>query len=504
MASDGSTASVLIAGRGFVEGGNSEYRFGSQVVLDAGTNTGVDVFDRYDPVLGYIPNGYVRLTLPLSGGAFGAINIKTAGGTSASYSVSLSSIDAVAFSGTPADASEASANAGQAVTLRGAGLTTSTDVLLRWSDINGTPQTTQLSPSAAATDGTSATLVIPTYANGAFTLQVLGSATQPLLQIVPTLTSFDQQGGIYLYGTGFAENASSYAFAGASVADTDGNIDVYYNTDQNGRAYLNTTALPTHGLGNVTVTTAGGTSAPLALNVVQVAVAGTSLGDVAIDPSTGAMWVSDYTNPGHLQRIDTATGAVLQTITLDGTYGTPYTYNLAGLQVVPSAFTLGATVVPAGSLLVFNGYVNPDRVIAVSQSDGSVIASLVLAGNYDLTAGLYDPTSGHLFVTENNGPGNRLLEINPADGTLIAAITTPLNVQSWSGLALDPVTGNLWLGSVNGGAQVLEIRRDGTEVRRVSLATQGLDQNEISGLAFAPDGKLWVASTQGMLYRITT
>ena len=91
VAADGSSAQVLIAGTGFVEGGNSEYRFGSYTVLDAGTTTGPEVFGRNDAVLGLVPNGYVRVTLPLSDGVFGAISIKTGGGVSASYSVSLSS-----------------------------------------------------------------------------------------------------------------------------------------------------------------------------------------------------------------------------------------------------------------------------------------------------------------------------------------------------------------------------------------------------------------------------
>ena len=56
--------------------------------------------------------------------------------------------------------------------------------------------------------------------------------------------------------------------------------------------------------------------------------------------------------------------------------------------------TLGATSVPAGSLLVFNGYPNPDRVIAVNPATGAVIASLALDANHDLTSGVYDPTSG--------------------------------------------------------------------------------------------------------------
>ena len=159
--------------------------------------------------------------------------------------------------------------------MNGTGLSTGSDVLLRWVDINGTPQMVQLSPSTAAADGSSATLVLPDYANGAFSLQVLGSATQPLLQIVPTLSSIDVQDRTVLFGSGFVEGAGIYNFAGASVADSAGvgnDIDVYYsagNSAQNGSAYLNRNALPAHGLGNVTVTTAGGTSAALALNSVR-------------------------------------------------------------------------------------------------------------------------------------------------------------------------------------------------------------------------------------------
>ena len=501
---DGSSAQVLIAGSGFVEGGNSVYRFGEITVLDAGNGTGANVFGRNDSVLGSLPNGYVRLTIPLSAGAFGAISVSTAGGTSAAYTVSLASITGVAFSGTPADAGQASANAGQAITLVGAGLSTTTDVLLRFRDINGTVQMVRLSPTAAADDGSSATLVVPAYANGAFSLQILGSASQPLLQIVPTLTSFDQREDVLLYGSGLVENGSVYSFAGINVSDTDGNVDVYYDSvEQNRRAQLNRTALPVHGIGNVSVTTEGGTSAPLALNVVQVNAEGSNLGDVAFDPANGTLWVSDYTNPGHLLRIDAATGLALQTLTLNaGDFGQTYSYNHTGLQILPAPMTLGTTAVPAGSLLVFNGYANPDRVTAVNPSNGAVIASLALAGNFDLSSGLYDPTSGHLFISFNGGSGTELREINPATGAVLASITTPVNMQTWSGIAIDPVTNNLWIGSTQTGATIVEITRTGTEVRRVSLASQGINQGEISGLSFDNAGNLWVASTQGQLYRV--
>jgi hypothetical protein len=370
----------------------------------------------------------------------------------------------------------------------------------------------RLNPDSASTDGSRATLIVPGYANGAFTLQVIGSASQPLLQIVPTLKGHDQQSRLVLFGSGMVEGGSTYHLAGADVTDNgpDGNVDVYYNADfslQNGSAYLNTTALPRYGMGNVTVTTAGGTSAALPINSLRPGSdSGTvgTLGDVAVNPANGDTWTSDGANPGHLLRIDAATGQILQSITLTNEAGTAYLSNHAGLQVLGAPMTLGSTLVPAGSLLVFNGIPSPDRVVAINPATGAVIASLSLAGNADLTAGLYDASTNSLFVTEQNGPGNRLLQYNVATGALVQAMALPLNVSSYAGLALDPASGNLWVGSYNGVSQLIEVRRDGTEVRRISLASQGVTDNEISGIAFAPDGKLMVASTQGVIYRVDT
>jgi hypothetical protein len=506
VASDGSSATVVISGLGFVEGSNSEYRFGGDVVLDAGVNTGPDVGLVYNPNAGQYVNGQVVVTVPLSGSTFGPIVIRTAGGASASYSVSLSGIASTALSGTPADADEASANPGQAVTLQGAGLSTATDVLLRWTDVDGDARMTHLSPTSAAADGSSATLIVPEYANGAARLQVFGSASQPLLQIVPKLTGFNvQNASLSLYGSGFVEGASSYGFAGTTVADSqiNGGADVYYNTDQNGRAYLDAGTLPRHGLGSLTVTTAGGTSAALNLNLLRPGSdtgAVGSLGDVAVDPATGALWVSDNDNPGHILRIDEASGAILQTITLTDAFGTPYASNLAGLQVLGQAITLNGTSVPQGSLLLFSGYASPDRVIAVNASNGAVITSLGLAQNYDLAAGVFDAASGHLFVTDSRNSANRIVEINAATGAEIASFVVPFPVYSYAGLAVDPVTGNLWLGTYSAAATLVELTRTGTEVRRLDLASQGVNDNEISGLAFAPDGSLRVASSSGVVY----
>ena len=326
--------------------------------------------------------------------------------------------------------------------------------------------------------------------------------------VVPKLTAFDVQDRVVLFGSGLIEGNGSYQFAGVRVDDTatdPNNIDVYYSTAnsfQNGSVYINRAALAHHGLGTVTVATAGGTSAPLDLNAMRVDLAGSYIGDLAVD-AAGNIWVTDYANPGKLQKIDPANGAVLSTIAYTDAFGTPYSYNYAGLQVLGAAMTLGGTSVAAGSLLLFNGYPNPDRVIALNPTTGLVLASLTLAGNYDLTAGVFDATSGSIFILENNGPGNRMLQINATTGALEAAITVPIAISTWSGIAVSPISGNLWIGSSSGGTVVVEITRTGAEVRRVDLASQGVNQGEISGLSFLPDGRLLVASTQGEVYRVT-
>ena len=59
---------------------------------------------RYDSTIGqYIDNGIVYLTVPLAGSS-GPITVKTAGGSSAPFSIGLTGITATAMSGTPANA----------------------------------------------------------------------------------------------------------------------------------------------------------------------------------------------------------------------------------------------------------------------------------------------------------------------------------------------------------------------------------------------------------------
>ena len=60
---------------------------------------------------------------------------------------------------------------------------------------------------------------------------------------------------------------------------------------------------------------------------------------------------------------------------------------------------------------------------------------------------MYDPASGHLFVIDRAPVPNRLVEIDPANGAEICSFALPFNAGH-AGLAIDPLTGNLWYGSI--------------------------------------------------------
>ncbi|MEY4764987.1 MAG: hypothetical protein RI907_1660, partial [Pseudomonadota bacterium] len=230
--------------------------------------------------------------------------------------------------------------------------------------------------------------------------------------------------------------------------------------------------------------------------------------------ASGMLWVSDHANPGHLLRIDPATGLAVQSITINAAnFGVSYLQNFSGLQIVTKAFALHGVTVPVGSLLVFTGQPNTDLVVAINPSTGAVItegstaAKLSLAVNYDLTAGVYDAASGKLFVTRTNGgSGTDIVAIDPATGAQLASSATGITLGN-AGLAIEPATGHLWLGTQDLVAQVVEYQIGATgaltELRRVNLSNQGINQNEITGLSFDASGKLWVASTQGEVYKVS-
>jgi hypothetical protein len=175
--------SMTLTGSGFAEG-TSTVHFGAQSLTDVSRTSGLDV---NSGTLNGVstPNAQITLTTP-NWVPTGPITVTTPGGTSAVYPLSVTGITATAAAGTPANASEPSANAGQTITIQGTGLDTTTDVVFQTINSSGLASQIIVHPTLAAANGTSATVVVPQTAATGF-VRVVGdqNATQTLLQIVP-------------------------------------------------------------------------------------------------------------------------------------------------------------------------------------------------------------------------------------------------------------------------------------------------------------------------------
>ena len=458
--------SLTVTGSGFIEAGTT-VNFGGQTQGDNGPSSGPDVY--YN---GSLYNGSVTLRVP-NGVPYGPITVTTFGGTSNSFPLTFTKIESVATSGTPADGSQASANAEQTITLDGTGFDKNTTLVFQAIDINGTRYEHAVKPKTVASDGTQLTVVVP---DDALTgpVSIVGDRldSPALLQIVPVVTRAFMYGvgQAQIVGLGFIEgNGSAYTFDGVSVVDTSASTgpDVYYNTYNgylpNGLVYL---APPISGAGALTVTTAGGTSAPFVWNVIEPNLG--ALSDVASDPNTGALYVTDY-NDNVIQRIDPDTGASIGSpLALPG----GSSYGLTGLQILGQSITLAGVSVPAGSLLVTNGYANPDRVDAINPSTGAVLASLILKDNLDANAGVYDAASGKLYLLRGNA--NKVAVVDAQSGVTLSQFATPSGVDYWNGgLALDPTTAGLWLGSATSNVISRVSKTDGTVLQSVDLSGAG-------------------------------
>ena len=195
----------------------------------------------------------------------------------------LRSLEGVADSGTPATASLASANPGQTIRLLGVGFDATTDVVFPILDGNGASYQRVIRPLAVAADGTSLEVVVPVDAvTGPVGIVGDTLGNQPWLQIVPVVTNGDfrsiaadrSTASVRLQGLGFIEgNETTYTFGEVSVIDrslTGGPNSGWFFTHDNDGVDL---TLPTGGdnfHGAVTVTTAGGTSAPWSVGFTEL------------------------------------------------------------------------------------------------------------------------------------------------------------------------------------------------------------------------------------------
>ena len=151
-------------------------------------------------------------------------------------------------------------------------------------------------------------MTVPDYYNGAFVWHIVGSTTAATLQVVPVVTAAAMNGtaSAQIQGLGFEEgNGSIYSFAGATLVNSSSSSgpDVIYDY-ANGSDVSNglvNLAPPTSGAGSLTVTTAGGTSAPFAWDAIDPNLG--DLSDVAVNPTGGACTSPSTTAPSSSRSI---------------------------------------------------------------------------------------------------------------------------------------------------------------------------------------------------------
>ena len=217
------------------------------------------------------PSDVRNIGLNPRGVPVGPLTITTPGGTSAPFAgPDLVSTAALAASGVPADPSLPSANPGQTISLAGSRFTvferfvrSATVVVFQTIDEAGNRREWLAEPTSVNPDGTQLTVVVPLNAVTG-TIGVLGDpdGTTIVLQIVPVVSSVAVGGAgvVEVKGKGLIEGSALYRFGVREVLDgsiSGSGVDV---VGANDTAKVTLSAL---GSGSLTVTTAGGTSAPL-------------------------------------------------------------------------------------------------------------------------------------------------------------------------------------------------------------------------------------------------
>jgi hypothetical protein len=198
-----------------------------------------------------------------------------------------------------------------------------------------------------------------------------------------------------------------------------------------------------------------------------------------------------------IYRINPATGVQI------GSYVIPIqnsgNVGLDILPVVPGGFSLNGVLIPAGSLIVFNGAPNPDRIFAVNPTTGAVLSTLVLSLNMDIVGGAITAT-GRLFVLDPNA--NSVREFNPATGAEILAGGFVAGMDIAQGdIAIHPTTGNIWIASA-ATTTLREYTVAGVFVRSIDVTPQSVS-TELTGLTFKSNGvdfDVLASSNRGVIY----
>lgn len=179
----------------------------------------------------------------------------------------------------------------------------------------------------------------------------------------------------------------------------------------------------------------------------------------------------------------------------------------ADVEFAPTSLQVGATTVPAGTLLFINGESGPAEIHAIDKASGAVLASLSTAfGNSHVVGGAYHPTRGTFFLVQDRQvgsiDGSRIGEINPVSGAVLNTFrTTDVDATftvNFGDLDIGP-NGNLYIVSSDE-TRILELTPSGALVTTHALPT---GVTSLCGVGInGRECRTWVTSTAGVVSQL--
>jgi hypothetical protein len=217
---------------------------------------------------------------------------------------------------------------------------------------------------------------------------------------------------------------------------------------------------------------------------------------LAYADATSTIWV--FPCSSQMAHAFTTAGVAMGTLPLMGESADD-----GDLDVAPTAFMLGTTAVPAGSLLFTNGEVGTAEIYAYDPTTKMPLGMLAtMYGDNHVVGASFHTTRGSLFAVQDRqtGAGNAVAEINVATGAVAGTFpTTPSVSVNYGDIEVCQPTGNLLVVSSDR-TDLGEFTPAGAFVRYHNLPA---DVTALSGIGVDDaTGELWVTGTGGTVWKV--
>ncbi len=219
---------------------------------------------------------------------------------------------------------------------------------------------------------------------------------------------------------------------------------------------------------------------------------------VGFDPATGNLWVYDCFGTSIAQY--TPAGVFVSQVARPGESADD-----CDVELAPAGFVLNSTAIPEGTLLFINGESGVAEIYAIDKSSGAVLASLTTSfGVSHVVGGAYHRTRGTFFLLQDKVPGgsaaNRIAEVHPQTGAVLNTfqVSSAGFIINYGDLDISP-SGHLLLVSSDE-STVAEFTTAGALVQELALPS---GVSFLSGIALdGVNGEGWVGSPNGLLWRL--